>query len=42
MYDSKFITDYVHYLKLHERLRMTTNDRNKFWNTYMKDKYDEN
>jgi hypothetical protein len=42
MYDSKFVNDYVHYLKLHEKLRVSTNDRNKFWNTYMQDKKNEN
>jgi hypothetical protein len=42
MYDSKFVNDYVFYLKLHEQLRMSTNDRNKFWNTYMQDKKNEN
>jgi|SaaInl6LU_22_DNA_1037377.scaffolds.fasta_scaffold164240_2 hypothetical protein len=34
MYNSKFINDYVFYLKLHEQLRMSTNDRNKFWKEY--------
>ncbi len=42
MYDSKFVNDYVFYLKLHEQLRMSTNDRNKFWSTYMKDNENEN
>jgi hypothetical protein len=42
MYDSKFVNDYVFYLKLHEQLRMSTNDRNKFWNIYMQDKKNEN
>jgi len=42
MYDSKFVNDYVFYLKLHEQLRMSTNDRNKFWSIYMKDKENEN
>ena len=42
MYDLKFIKDYVHYLKLHEKLRISTNDRNKFWKKYMKDKENEN
>lgn len=42
MYDLKFIKDYVHYLKLHEKLCISTNDRNKFWKKYMKDKENEN
>lgn len=41
MYTSKFVKDYVHYIKLHEEHRMSTNKRNEFWKKYM-EKQNEN